>query len=128
MFVKLIRNACLAAAVSLGAIGAAAAPAAANGFSVGVTIGNGPVAIDYRDRGRGHGRGYGRDVRGRGHAAYGCDLRRAVHKASRIGMRHARVVRANPRAVAVAGRLNGDRAIIRFANRHNCPVAGIRGR
>lgn len=122
MFTKFIRNACLAAAVSFGAIGASVAPSAANGIGFGITIGNGHVETQYRgDRGyRGH--------RARRHHARGCSPQRAVRKASRIGVHRARVIRAGRRGVAVAGRLRGDRVVVRFANRPNCPVSRIRGR
>ncbi|EAU42943.1 hypothetical protein FP2506_08876 [Fulvimarina pelagi HTCC2506] len=121
MLASFIRNACLAAAVSLGAIGASAAPAAANGIGFGITIGSGHVPSHYRN-----GRGY-RAHHSRGHRAYGCSPHRAVRKANRIGVHRARVIRAGHRGIAVAGRLRGDRVIVRFGNRPNCPVRHIRG-
>ncbi|MER0237460.1 hypothetical protein [Fulvimarina sp. MAC8] len=122
MIAKLIRNACLAAAVSFGVIGASAAPAAANGIGFGITIGNGHVQTHYRG-----GRGYrGRHAHGR--RARACSPRRAVRKARRIGVHRARVIRAGRRGVAVAGRMRGDRVVVRFGNRPNCPVRHIRGR
>ncbi|RFC63706.1 hypothetical protein DYI37_11960 [Fulvimarina endophytica] len=126
-FSTMIRNACLAAAVAAATLGASLAPAAADSVRFGVTIGNGPVVVDSRhggwergDRGRHHRRDARRDR--------GCSPREAVHKAARIGVRHARVVRANGRSIAVAGRLGGERTVVRFADRRGCPVERVRSR
>jgi hypothetical protein len=84
-----LRTLALSAIVGLGAIAAMPAPAAAAGGSIYLGFGHGPSAgFRYDDRGRHHHRGpdryHGRE----------CSARDAVRKASRMGLRNARVVEA----------------------------------
>ncbi len=55
-----------------------------------------------------------------------CTAQRAVHKASRWGVRHARVVNANHRIIKVRGRKHGHRVTIRFGRAPHCPVYSTR--
>lgn len=115
---KLVRTVALSALVGLGAIAAMPAPAEAAGGSVYLSFGpghHGPVAgFRFDDRGRHH---Y------RGHHARQCSAREAVRKASRMGLRHARVVNENRRTIRVAGRGHGHRpAAIVFGKARHCPV------
>lgn len=103
----------LAALIALGGISLTAPTASAGSdvqFRVQVQDGYG------HDRGRGP--GWGRPDRPR----YGCSPRLAEEKASRMGLRRARVVDVSPRRVVVAGfdRRGRDRVV--FANERGCPV------
>lgn len=116
---KLIRNAALSALIGLGAIAALPASAQANSFQLGIGSGGTSMSFhfgDSRDR-------YHRAPR-QNYRQYGqCSQREAVRKASRMGVRHARVVHANHRTVHVEGRARGyHNARIVFANARNCPV------
>ncbi|MEC5293562.1 hypothetical protein VSX64_19855 [Aurantimonas sp. C2-6-R+9] len=128
MFKSLTRSIIVVAALATGGVATTAAPAAADGFRFGITIGERAQPVhgrSYRDN-----RGY-RDDRGyRDYREYrpACEPRRAVRKASRMGVNRARVIRANRRAVVVAGRSRGDRAIVRFAREPGCPVLSFRRR
>lgn len=55
-----------------------------------------------------------------------CAPRRAVRKASHMGVRGARVVRFDPRRVVVGGRAYGAPIRVIFANQRSCPVIGYR--
>lgn len=125
----ILRNAVLSALIGLGTVAGAAAPAQAQsgGIYLGFGSGNHGPSIgfefsdrgrhDYRDRGR-HRGDRDRDRRG----GY-CSPREAVHKASRMGLRNARVVSVNHRVVRVEGRRHGPRYhTVTFANSRNCPV------
>ncbi|KJF68334.1 hypothetical protein [Rhizobium nepotum] len=113
----------LAALIALGGI-SATAPAASAGSDVQFRV---QVQDGYgHDRGRGPGwgrpdrpgPGWGRPDRPR----YGCSPQFAEEKASRMGLRRARVVDVSPRRVVVAGfdRRGRDRVV--FANERGCPV------
>lgn len=120
MFRK-IRNAALSAIVVLGAL--AAAPVAAQASSGNLYLGFGSS-----QHGVGIGFQFGNSSRqhyrpGRHHRTGTCSPREAVHKASRMGLRHARVVHVGYRAVAVEGRGRGNRLHqVVFANTRHCPV------
>ena len=51
-----------------------------------------------------------------------CTAGRAVHKASRIGVRHARVVWSNHRIIKVRGRKHGHRVTVNFGRAPSCPI------
>lgn len=51
-----------------------------------------------------------------------CSTGEAVRKASRMGIRGARVVDTDRRTIEVAGRRNGDRVRVTFSRRGDCPV------
>ncbi len=122
MFKSLTRSILVVAALATGGVATTAAPAAADGFRFGITIGERAQPV--------HGRSYRgqRDYRDYREYRPACQPRRAVRKASRMGLHRARVIRANRRAVVVAGRSRGDRAIVRFAREPGCPVLSFRRR
>ncbi|MEP6565011.1 MAG: hypothetical protein ABJB10_07705 [Mesorhizobium sp.] len=51
-----------------------------------------------------------------------CSPERALDKAERMGLHRARIVDINRRTVKVAGRQDGDRVLVVFANERGCPV------
>jgi hypothetical protein len=51
-----------------------------------------------------------------------CDPEDAMDKARRMGVRRARVVDVDRRTIDVAGRWRGDRVILTFGRRGNCPL------
>jgi hypothetical protein len=51
-----------------------------------------------------------------------CSPDRALDKAERMGLHRARIVDINRRTVKVAGRQDGDRVLIVFANERGCPI------
>lgn len=122
MFKSLARSMTIVAALAVGGTALTAAPAAADGFRFGITIGNGFQPA--------HGRSYRdyRDYRDYREYRRACAPRRAVRKARRMGVHRARVIRANRRAVVVAGRSRGDRVVVRFARAPRCPVLTFRRR
>ena len=102
----------LAALIAIGGVSATATSASAEGFRNGMYVQDG-----YRHGGHG-GPGWGRPDRGRDR----CSPWLAEEKASRMGIRRARVVDVSPRRVVVAGfdRQGRDRVV--FANVRGCPV------
>ncbi|UIJ70438.1 hypothetical protein [Aurantimonas sp. HBX-1] len=106
----LARSLAVAATLAVGAM-ATAAPAAADSFRLGVTIGGAPVhhVRDYRP-----------------HRPALCEPGQALRKAERMGVRRAHVRNVNRRAVVVAGRSRGDRTVVRFARAPGCPVISFR--
>lgn len=52
----------------------------------------------------------------------GCSPDRALDKAERMGLRRARIVDISRRTVKVAGRQDGDRVVVVFANERGCPI------
>ncbi|KVK50653.1 hypothetical protein BCY90_16630 [Agrobacterium deltaense] len=99
----------LAALIALGGI-SFTAPAASAGSDV-------QFRVQVQD-GYGHRPGWGRPDR----PGRGCSPWLAEEKASRMGLRRARVVDVSPRRVVVAGfnRYGRDRVV--FANERGCPV------
>ncbi|SFB48162.1 hypothetical protein SAMN03159496_04119 [Rhizobium sp. NFR07] len=77
--------------------------------------------VQHNDRDRGWDRHHGRR-HDRHHGRPGCSPWRAEDKASRMGLRRARVVDVSRRAVVVAGRGWHGRDRIVFANERGCPV------
>lgn len=122
---KFLKTAALSALIGLGAIAAMPASAEAAGGSIylGFGSGHGPnVGFHFDDRGRHHYRGPDRHRPGRYHARE-CSPRDAVRKASRMGLRNARVVDTSRRAIRVVGRGHGHRpAAIVFGKAPSCPV------
>ena len=51
-----------------------------------------------------------------------CSPERALDKAERMGLHRVRIVDINRRTVKVAGRQDGDRVLVVFANDRGCPV------
>jgi hypothetical protein len=115
-----LKTAALSALIGLGVMAAMPATAQAEGLYLnygtghhsgvgfGVQIGN-YDRYDYRDY---RDRRYNRT----------CTPDRAVNKAQRLGLRHARVVDVDRRTNKVAGRKYGERVRVTFARAPNCPV------
>lgn len=100
----------LAALMAFGGIAATASTASADpGVRYGIYVQDG-----YRHGGH----GWGRPDRGRDR----CSSWLAEEKASRMGLRRARVVDVSPRRVVVAGFDRRGRDRIVFANVRGCPV------
>lgn len=121
MFNK-IKNIAVSAMVSLGVLAAIPATAQAHhlhhggGAGFGIWFGDGGHSYwryDRRPRHWGHGPRRGR---------HGCSVRRALNKAHRMGVRHARVRLANHNVIKVKGRSRGHRVRIVFARAPGCPV------
>ncbi|WP_274426671.1 hypothetical protein [Chelativorans sp. YIM 93263] len=55
-----------------------------------------------------------------------CSTQQAVRKASRMGLRHARVAQANHRILRVSGRKGRNYGSIVFARTRDCPVIRYR--
>ena len=74
----------------------------------------------------------GRDLRHRGWLDErrmrddSCHPELALRKADRMGIRHARIVRADRHRIVVRGRHRAWRSSVVFANRHSCPVIAYR--
>lgn len=121
---KIFRTLALSAIVGMGAIAAMPAPAEAAGGSIYLGFGSGHGAgasFRFDDRGR-HRYRDNRRASGPRHIR-GCSPREAIHKASRMGLRNARVVDASRRTIRVAGRSHGHRpATITFGKAPHCPV------
>ncbi|NTJ42889.1 hypothetical protein G6L28_09820 [Agrobacterium larrymoorei] len=101
----------LAALMALGGISATASTASAQDVRYGIYVQDG-----YRHGGH----GWGRPDRGRDRDR--CSTWRAEEKASRMGLRRARVIDVSPRRVVVAGFDRHGRDRIVFANVRGCPV------
>lgn len=116
---RIISTIALSAAIGIGALAAMPATAQAQGasFHLGVGSGhNGPVVdIHYRDHNRRHHRRHMQRARD-------CTPREALYKATRMGIRNARVVGTSPRTIRVSGVVRGYRDHVTFARAPNCPV------
>ncbi|WP_157020297.1 hypothetical protein [Mesorhizobium xinjiangense] len=131
---KLVKTAALSALIGLGAIGASAAPAMADG--VYFQFGSSGSHVGYYDGGRRHWdrghRGQHRWHRGhrgdrwnrRGHDRSYCSSGRALRKAAHMGVRRAYVSRAGHRTIKVRGHARGHRVSVLFARAPHCPVIG----
>lgn len=102
---KKIRTLTLSALVGLGTL--AGAPAIANAGDIGIQVHFG----GHRHHHNGH----------RWHRP-ACSTNQALHKAKRMGVRHARVIRATQRSVTVRGRNHHHPVRITFARAPGCPV------
>ncbi|QDZ00577.1 hypothetical protein FQ775_09390 [Nitratireductor mangrovi] len=117
---RFLKTAALASMIGVGAIGATAGTAQADGLSIGFGGSGGHFSMYFGDGGR-HWHSDRRWGKGR-HFRRGCTPWRAVNKARHMGVRHARVVRANHRIIKVRGRKFGHRVNIVFARAPHCPV------
>jgi hypothetical protein len=119
------------AAATLIGIGAFAAPAMAtepyakpagyvdvtyknHGYNGGFTLYFGSPSYKYGN----HNKGYGYKKQ---KIRY-CTTGRALHKAERFGIRHARVINANKHSITVKGRKHGHRVKVKFGRHISCPV------
>jgi hypothetical protein len=119
MFRK-IRNAAFSALIGIGAL--AAVPAAAKADSMTFHMGGGGAGfgIWLGDSSRTHWRGPDYRYGQRYHRA--CTPGQALHKADRMGIRHARINRVNHRVIAVGGRARGHHVRVVFARVPGCPI------
>lgn len=125
---KMIRTAALSALVGLGGIAAMPAAAQADGLYINFG-GNGSgyaTHINHRNNDRDHdwrrNKDRNHDWRRDNRRPQACNARAAVNKAERMGVRRARVVDANRRAVKVAGRKFNRPVMVTFANQRGCPI------
>lgn len=121
---KFLKTAALSAIVGLGVF--AAAPASAqSGVYLGIGGGHpGPhVGIWFGDSGHSYRRPHHPDY---GWHRPGCHPHQAVGKASRMGVRGARVIDVDRRAIRVAGHRYRDRVMVTFARAPGCPVIRYR--
>lgn len=127
MFNK-IKTAALSALVGLGALAAIPATAQADGLYFNLGQGEPAVGIYVQDRYNGnryddnrHGGQWGsRPDQGRWDRR--CTPDRALDKAERMGVRRARIVDVDGRAIRVVGRKHGDHVRLTFARAPNCPI------
>lgn len=117
---KTLKILTLSALVGLG--GMTLAPMAANAG------GDGGVILRFGDRdGARFGLQFGESGRRDRHWNRGrgeCSPGEAVRKASRMGLRNARIVDTSRRSITVRGRMYGEREFITFGRYGRCPVLG----
>jgi len=121
---RFFKTVLVATSLATAGVATSATTASAGSGSFSITIGSG-------GHGGGHWGGHrgGRDRGhwgGRRHNRGYCAPRQALNKAHRMGIRHARIIRANNRVVKVAGRSRGHRVNAVFANTWRCPVVRFR--
>ncbi len=109
---NMIKTAALSALVGLGTLGAI--PAHADSLYLGFGDRHDPRFGVYTGDDDGY-RRRDRDWRG-------CSPDRALDKAERMGIYRARIVDISRRTVKVAGRQDGDRVVVVFANERGCPI------
>ena len=117
-----LKSAALSVLIGLGAIAAAPSAASAGDGALYLGIGDGSarfsIQVGQRDR------YYHRPAR---HVRH-CTPGQAVHKAQRMGVRNARVVREGRNVIRVRGRAYGHgRVTVVFARAPHCPVIRSRG-
>lgn len=118
-----IRTMALSALVGLGAL--AAVPAQADSMYLGFGGGHhGRFGVYEGDRDYGvrHVRRDWNQHQDRRNWRRSCSPNRALDKADRMGLRRARIVDMNRRAVRVAGFKYGTRVSVAFANTRGCPI------
>jgi hypothetical protein len=118
---NIIKTAALSAMIGLGALAAAPATAQADGLYLnfgGHQAGAGFYFGDSRHSYRRHHRDHRR------HFVRGCSTGTALYKASRMGVRHARVTDVGRHSISVRGRKHHHRVHIRFARAPGCPIIG----
>ncbi|BDA85761.1 hypothetical protein Sa4125_33030 [Aureimonas sp. SA4125] len=109
MVMKFVRLALAAAALAGFGFGAGQATAAPSGPAAAVATAPGTMLLAQRyERGR------------------GCEPRRALRKAYRLGLNRPVIVRDNRNVVVVDGRKRGRVVTVRFAQARGCPVLRIR--
>lgn len=122
MFSKSLTSTLAAATIGLGALMATATLASADDIraKVGYYNGHGHIEFRYGDRPR---------VIKRKHRQHAiCHPGKAVWKAERQGVRHARVQRVNHRVVVVKGRKHGSKIKVAFhRDSPRCAVAWVKG-
>lgn len=102
---KSVKIAALSAFLGLGAL--AAAPATAQAANIQIGISTHDLTVGY-----GHGHGWN----------HFCTPSKAVAKARRLGVRHARVRSVGHRTIRVTGTRYGHRVNMAFSKARNCPI------
>ncbi len=137
MFSTRFKSALVVAAMALGGVVAANAPANAAGDYIafntpGFSIEFGDRRVQREHRRKSHRNSFYDDeygYRDRRHSRrHRCSPRRAVRKAQRNGIRRAHVIRVGRRGVIVAGRQWGDRVVVGFGRHRSCPIRFVRAR
>jgi hypothetical protein len=106
---KMIKIAALSTLLGLGAFAMAPASAQAGSLTIGVSS-HGVVF--------GHGPGWSHA----GWQRHACTPQRAVSKARRLGIRHARVRNVHRRTIRVSGQRHGRHVNVTFSRASGCPV------
>lgn len=119
---KTIKTAALSAVLGLGALAALPATAQADSIYLGFGGGHNRPGVEFFVGGS-SGHAY---RPGRHHVRRDCSPRRAVRKASRMGLRDAYVRNNNPNRIRVEGRKRGERVRVTFARAPGCPVIAYR--
>jgi hypothetical protein len=122
---KTLKILTLSAIVGLSGMTLAPMAAQAGGGEGGVYLrfgdrDGGRFGLQFGESGRPH-RDWDRD---RGWDRATCSPGEAVRKASRMGLRNARVVDTSRRSITVRGRMGGEREFITFGRSGRCPVIG----
>ncbi|MFC6489196.1 hypothetical protein [Nitratireductor sp. GCM10026969] len=114
---RTIRTAVLSALLGLGTLTAMPAGAQADGFYFSFGQQGPSAGSHHRDRGHMY-----KPHRGRPRHVSACSPSQALHKAGRMGLRHARVTHASRKIIAVAGHRHRHRARVVFSRAPHCPV------
>jgi hypothetical protein len=115
-----LKTAAIAGLVAVGSM--AAIPAKADSLHIGDHRHGSRLGIYFGDVDRMH-------YRDRFHDDYRrverrCTPERALHKAERIGVRHARIAYVGRHEIGVVGRSRGERIRVTFSRSPRCPVIG----
>lgn len=115
---RIIRTAALSAIIGLGALAAMPASAEASSLSIGIGSSSAGVSFHFGSRAPAH-----RHVAPRYRHAPACTNSQALSKASRMGLRGARIVHSSRNQVQVRGwsRHRGQSSIM-FARAPHCPI------
>ena len=116
-----LKTAVLSAMIGLGTLSAMPATAQADGLylNLGGRHDSARAGVYLGDADRIH---YRRDRYHRHHRV--CTPGRALDKAERIGLRHARVVDVDRRTIEVRGHKRGHRVNVTFGRSPSCPIVG----
>lgn len=114
---KSVKSAVVAFSIAIAGMAAVPAAAHADRLSFGFQNGNAYIGVQV-----GPNRGYHRGNRHGWQRGPQCTPQRAVNKARNMGVRNARVIRANRNVIRVAGNQRGHRVNLAFARAPNCPV------
>jgi hypothetical protein len=115
-----LKTVALAGFVSLGAI--ATVPAKAENVYLNFGDSDASFGVFVGDSRRMH---YPRDYYRDYHRSYRyCTPERALYKAQRIGVHHARIDYVSRREIGIVGRSRGERVHLTFARAARCPIIG----
>jgi len=123
---KTLKTAALSALIGLGTL--AAAPAVAQADGIYLNFGHSGPRFGVFDGGREQVRDWRRDRDWRDDDwrdrdwRRGCSPERALYKAERMGLRHARIVDDSRSTIKVVGRKFNDRVVVVFGRDRGCPI------